>query len=480
MPVREILATKLYCRQFTRLRTFALAGIAAMALGACAPQAPVTVVADPAAPVPAPDAAPLAGTETATDSRPPGAAPTPGTTPDTAPNGTVRPPPGPVARPAGHKPLELGKFFSRSSWQQLPGWRTDNVDSAWNTVLENCRAVMLRTGRPQSNAGPASVDAYAWQKVCVAARDVSPAPSAAEARGFLEKWLQPWTVRGAGNEAASGIATGYYEPLVHASRVRGGAYQWPLYAVPADLLTIDLGALYPELVGKRVRGKLDGRRVVPYDTRSDIDRPGRQPPAIVWVDDPVDAFFLQVQGTGRANLESGPGKGAVIRLAYADHNGHPYVSIGKWLIDKGELTLAQASMQGIKTWAQRNPGRVKEMLSANPAVVFFREEAMRNQEEGPRGAFNVPLTAQRSIAVDPAIVPLGTPVFLSTTQPNSRQPFNRLVFAQDTGAAIKGPARADVFWGFGEEAGEIAGKMKQPTRMWVLWPKDEGAPAAAR
>jgi membrane-bound lytic murein transglycosylase A len=325
------------------------------------------------------------------------------------------------------------------------------------------------------------VDPYAWQQVCTAARDPSlRGPlSNAQMRGFLEKWLEPWTVRAPTGEAATSLATGYYEPLVHASRVRGGVYQWPLYAVPNDLLMIDMGSLYPELAGKRVRGKLDGKRVIPYDTRTELDRPGREPAAIVWVRDPVDAFFLQVQGTGRANLEDGPGKGSTIRIAYADHNGHPYVSIGKWLVDQGELTMDQASMQSIKAWAQRNPTRIKQMLNANPAVVFFREEAVPNAEEGPKGAFGVPLTAQRSIAVDASVVPLGSAVFLSTTQPNSKQLLQRLVFAQDTGAAIKGAARADLYWGYGEAAGEMAGRMKQASKMWVLWPKGEGAPAPA-
>ncbi|VCU70979.1 Membrane-bound lytic murein transglycosylase A precursor [Pigmentiphaga humi] len=346
----------------------------------------------------------------------------------------------------------------------------------WRPLLANCRTLILRTGKPASNTAPPVADSYAWQRTCAAARDMPAVPSAEQVRAFLELWLQPWSVRGPAGEPATGLATSYYEPLVHASRERGGAYQWPLYAVPPDLLTIDLGGLYPELVGKRVRGKLDGRRVVPYDTRAEIERPERQPPAIVWVDDPVEAFFLQVQGTGRAVLDIGPGQGSTIRLAYADHNGHPYVSIGKWLIDKGELTMAQASMQGIRAWAQRNPARVKEMLNANPAVVFFREEAVADASEGPKGALGLPLTPLRSIAVDPSIVPLGSLAYLATTRPNTRQPMNLAVLAQDTGTAIKGPARVDLFWGFGDEAGDMAGRMKQESRLWVLWPKGEGVP----
>jgi membrane-bound lytic murein transglycosylase A len=274
------------------------------------------------------------------------------------------------------------------------------------------------------------------------------------------------------------LVTGYYEPVVNGSRQRGGAFQWPLYAVPADLLTVDLGAVYPELAGKRVRGKLDGQRVVPYDTRAALEASERKPPALVWVDDPVDNFFLQVQGSGRVRLAEGPGAGQTIRLAYADHNGQPYVSIGRWLIDRGELSADQATMQNIRAWARRNPGRVREMLNANPAVVFFREEAGADPASGPRGAYGLPLTAERSIAVDTRFVPLGTPVFLATTLPGSAQPWRRLVFAQDTGAAIKGAARADLFWGPGEEAGQQAGRMKQRGQMWLLWPKQAGEPSA--
>jgi membrane-bound lytic murein transglycosylase A len=244
------------------------------------------------------------------------------------------------------------------------------------------------------------------------------------------------------------------------------------------LLTIDLGKVYPELAGKRVRGKLEGNRVVPYDSRASLEASARKPPVVVWVNDPVDNFFLQVQGSGRVQLNDGPGAGQTIRVAYADHNGHPYVSIGKWLADKGEMQLSQTSMQSIREWAKRNPKRVPEMLNANPALVFFKEEPITDPEIGPKGAYGIPLMAQRSIAVDTNFVPLGTPVFLATTQPASTQTLNRLVFAQDTGTAIKGAARADFYWGFGEAAGAQAGRMKQAGQMWVLWPKQAGAPSA--
>lgn len=366
-----------------------------------------------------------------------------------------------------------GRFVS-ANWSELPGWSDDDLKNVWTTFLRNCQGLM----RPTSTnlAGPTRATPRAWQPVCAAATDRARAPAAndtAAVRRFLQTWLNPWRLQGPDGKPASNTVTGYYEPLVMGSRTQTGPYQWPLYTVPADLLTIDLGRVYPELAGKRVRGKLDGKRVVPYDSRAAIEA-GRRPPAIVYVNDPVDNFFLQVQGSGRVQLPDGK----TIRVAYADHNGHPYVSIGKWLADKGEMPIAQTSMQSIRAWAKRNPARTQEMLNANPAMVFFAEEPIIDPEIGPKGAYGIPLMAQRSIAVDTNFVPLGTPVFLSTTMPASNTALNRLVFAQDTGTAIRGAARTDFYWGFGAAAGELAGRMKQTGQMWVLWPKQAGAPTA--
>lgn len=367
-----------------------------------------------------------------------------------------------------------GKFVP-VTYDALPGWRSDDMTSVWKAFINNCKGLM----RPVSGSltMPARATPRVWQPVCAAAQQqgLNEHADGTAVRQFLEQHLQPWRVLDAAGKPAQNTVTGYYEPLVRASRRQEGAYQWPLYEAPADLLTIDLGEVYPELAGKRIRGKLDGTRVVPYDTRADIAaNADRQPPAIVWVDDPVEAFFLQIQGSGRAQLPNG----SMTRLAYADHNGRPYASIGQWLVNQGELTLAQASMANIKAWAQRNPHRVQEMLNANSAMVFFREEKIVDPELGPKGAYSIPLIAKRSIAVDPTFVPLGTPVFLATTMPGSSEPLRRLVFAQDTGAAIKGAARADFYWGFGDDAGALAGRMKQRGDMWVLWPKAAGAPSA--
>ncbi len=306
-----------------------------------------------------------------------------------------------------------------------------------------------------------------WKEPCNVAREVD-ASSKKTVRVFFEAFFTPYQVFNV-DGSDNGLVTGYYEPLLHGARKRGGPFQTPLYRAPDDLLTVDLAGLYPELKGMRLRGRLVGNKVVPYLSRSEMAQAnaftGKE---LLWVDDPIDAFFLQVQGSGRVQLVD---SGETVRVAYADQNGHPYKSIGRYLIDKGELTLDQASAQNIKAWFVSHPKRQQELLNANPSYVFFKEEKLTDPRKGPKGAFGVPLTPQRSIAVDSQFIPLGAPVFLATTYPVSAVPLQRLVMAQDTGGAIRNAVRADFFWGFGAEAGEQAGKMKQRGMMWLLLPK---------
>ena len=273
-----------------------------------------------------------------------------------------------------------------------------------------------------------------------------------------------------------GLVTGYYEPLLAGSRTRKAPFLYPVYGVPDDLLTIDLGDLRPDLKGQRLRGRVDGKRVVPYYSRAELEAGGGalKGRALLYVDDPIDLFFLMIQGSGRVRLDSG----RTVRVNYADQNGHPYRSIGRLLIDRGDLKAEQASMQGIKAWARSNPAKLAELLNANPSYVFFRETGTGDGGDlpGPQGAQGVPITAGRSVAVDPGFVPLGTPVWLATTWPNSARPLERLMLAQDTGGAIRGANRADFFWGFGDEAGREAGRMRQSGEMWLLWPNGAGEP----
>jgi membrane-bound lytic murein transglycosylase A len=355
--------------------------------------------------------------------------------------------PAPPAALPRVNPLEPVDFSA------LTGWKDGEHAAAWNALLASCQALRWRE---------------AWRGVCARAMGLR-APSDEDARRFLEDQFVPWRLANP-DGAIEGVITGYYEPLLRGSRTRAAPYVYPLYGPPDDLLTIDLATVSPELRGLRLRGRVEGKRVVPYYSRAEIAR-GAAPVAgkeIFWVDDPIEAFFLQIQGSGRVQLDSGE----TLRLGYADQNGHPFQSIGRTLVERGELRLGEASMQSIKSWAAANPQRLEELLNHNPSFVFFRELPLANPASGPVGALGVPLTAGRSIAIDPRYVPLGAPVFLATTHPASATPLTRLVVAQDTGGAIRSPVRADFFWGSGAEAGAQAGRMRQQGRMWVLLPKE--------
>ena len=342
--------------------------------------------------------------------------------------------------------------FVPAKFAALPGWARDDMRAAWPAFMASCGVLVKRPD---------------WKEPCTIARQVN-ADSDKAIRLFFETFFVPNQVITA-DGASTGLVTGYYEPLLHGARKRGGPYQTPLYKVPDDLVSVDLSSVYPELKNMRLRGKLVGKKVVPYATRADIERAtsvtGKE---LLWVDDEVEAFFLQVQGSGRVQLTDTQ---ETVRVAYADQNGHPYKSIGRYLVDKGELSMSQASAQGIKAWIAGHPTRKDELFNANPSYVFFKEERLPDPKVGPKGALGVPLTPQRSVAIDSRYVPLGAPVFLATTQANSDIPMQRLVMAQDTGGAIRGPIRVDYFFGFGAEAAENAGRMKQSGAVWVLLPK---------
>ena len=369
------------------------------------------------------------------------------------PSKTPSPAPSVPAQPAPKAEIIPSTDYLRVvSFDQLPGWAEDDLTQLWPAFLASCEVLIRRAG---------------WQEVCADARQLNSADSAG-LRNFFESRFLPHQVRNT-DGSASGTVTGYYEPLLRGSRTRGGLFQTPLNRPPDDLLTVELGSVYPELKNMRLRGRLSGNKVLPYYTRAELMQKGLAPGTeLVWVDNAIDAFFLQVQGSGRIILEESK---ETIRMAYADQNGHTYKSIGRYLIERGELKLEQASMQGIKAWAAANPHRLQELLNANPSYVFFREEKITDAGKGPRGALGVPLTAQRSIAIDPQFIALGAPVFLSTTRPDSGLPLRQLMMAQDTGGAIRNAVRADFFWGFGDQAGELAGKMKQAGQMWLLLPK---------
>ena len=338
------------------------------------------------------------------------------------------------------------------SWTELPGWQDDRLAQAWPALLNSCQKLPARDVR--------------WGLLCADAA-LFPAPDDATARAFFETRFVAHEIAG-NNGAADGLITGYYEPLLLGSLVRTDRFRYPLYGRPDDLVVVDLGDLYPELQGKRYRGRLGGNRVVPYYSRADINN-GKRPPdnaILAWVDDPVELFFLEIQGSGRIQLPDGK----MLHVGYADQNGHPYVAIGRTLVDSGALKLEDATMPAIHAWLKANPDKAQAVLNSNPSYVFF---TLREPDSsGPVGALNVPLLPERSIAVDPGFIPLGSPVWFDTSLPGNGEarPYRRLVFAQDTGGAIRGPVRADLFFGFGKNAERLAGTMRQRGKMYVLQP----------
>jgi membrane-bound lytic murein transglycosylase A len=353
------------------------------------------------------------------------------------------PPPKPAA--------ETARYEARA-FADLPGWREAQLEPSLRAFLAGCGRLA------------------AARKACDLAKAV-PLGDEPAARRFFESEFVPFAVVSS-ESGERGLITGYYEPIIDGSRTPSELHRHPIFGVPDDLVVVDLGAVSPETRPLRLRGRLEGRRLVPYWSRGEIDGRGAAfgAPVIAWSADPVELFFLQIQGSGQVRLESG----GMIRVGYADQNGHPYRSLGRHLVDRGELVLEQASMQGIKAWAAANPDKLRDALAQNPSYVFFRELPAT---DGPIGALNVPLHAERSLAVDRRFVPLGAPVYLATTYPLSEERLERLMAAHDTGGAIRGAVRADFFWGTGPEAGAQAGRMRQQGQLWLLWPIGEPLPA---
>lgn len=380
-----------------------------------------------------------------------------------------------------------GVKYKETSFSHLPGWPGENLPSAFSSLQKSCVVLTKRNK---------------WASVCQQAAKLNK-QSEKSIQRFFEHSFVPWHLVSGDKH---GMVTGYYEPLLTGSLTRTARARYPIYGVPTDLNILD----YPTAVrgksslviqrlngSKRwrvvsdksaptpgeaivrpeefyvdkqtnvLRGRIVGNRFLPYFKREEIEQ-GRginHAEVLAWVEDPVALFFLQVQGSGRIQLDDG----CLLRLGYAEKNGYPYISIGKWLVDQKELKLSESSMEGIRGWVKRNPSRQKELFAVNPSYIFFQKLPV--SDEGPLGAMGVPLTSGHSIAVDKRFIPLGTTVYLSTTYPSSNRKLQRIVQAQDVGSAINGPKRVDFFWGFGHEAGEMAGKMKQQGDVWLLLPK---------
>jgi len=348
---------------------------------------------------------------------------------------------------------ETARYLAMS-FEALPGWSRATLEPSLRAFLAGCPRI---TGA-------------ALSRVCALGQAL-PKGDEAAARQFFESAFTPYAlVSSEGPD--SGTITGYYEPVIDGSRWYNAINRYPIFGVPDDLITVDLSSISPETRNLRLRGRVEGRRLVPYSTRAEIDARGPSYPApvIAWTADPVALFFLQIQGSGQVRIDGRER----IRVGFADQNGHPYRSLGRYLVDRGEMPLEQASMQGIQAWAAANPGKLQEALNANPSYVFFRELPVT--EDGPVGALGTPLASGHSLAVDRRFVPLGAPVFLATTYPLSEERLERLMAAQDVGGAIRGVVRADFFWGTGAEAGALAGRMRQQGKMWLLWPRGEPPP----
>ncbi len=349
-------------------------------------------------------------------------------------------PASPAAVPGDDGPLPPALTQGKSRWvpvrwRELPGLESDALHEAWNAWIRSCE-------RPLP----------AFTALCPQVRRLAIA-TRQEQQAWMMQALQPYRVEPlqAGGAADAGLLTAYYEPMLDATRQPTATHRYPLYRPPADLAQ---------------------RR--PWYTRQEMEtlpeaRAALRGREVAWLADPVDGLVLQIQGSGRLRITEPDGRQRLVRLAYAGTNDQPYRSVGGWLLQKG--LVKDATWPGIKDWVRRNPDRLQEMLWSNPRMVFFREEPLDELQAafGPRGAQGVPLTPGRSIAVDRESIPYGTPVWLASTGPQAT--LQRMVLAQDTGSAIVGAVRADYFAGWGDAAGDFAGRLKQPLRLWVLWPK---------
>ena len=428
---------------------FALMGLAAAILAACGTKR-TTPVYTPSTPTPLPVT--------------PGA-PLPAGTPL---------PQGHTLSPGG------GASYKVVSHSVLPQWNQQNFANSLRS---------FRLGCEKLKAQPA------WQNVCAQAAQ-TPGNQAA-AKAFFEQYFTPWQV--SENGKLGGTVTGYYEPVLHGDVKQTRKARFPIYGIPNDFVSVDLPANLRNSKGtvriqptgqnkgainaagqytanlaqfpitarsKAIKGRFAGNRFVPYYTRSQINGGALngKAPVLGYADDAVELFFLHIQGSGRLKTP----EGRYVRLGFADKNEYPYVSIGRYMADKGYLPLAQTTMQGIKAYMQQNPQRLAEVLGQNPSYIFFRELA--GNDDGPIGALGTPLMGEYAGAVDRHYITLGAPIFVATTHPISNHAHNRLIMAQDTGSAIKGAVRVDYFWGYGDDAGNVAGKQKHTGYVWQLLP----------
>ena len=363
--------------------------------------------------------------------------------------------------------LPEGLVLTPVSYADLPGWADDKVDEALPALRRSCTPLVKRAPGTAIGPGQLAGTAADWQPACRAVLDLA-AAAEADVRALLQAHFVPFRAENRSGEP--GLFTGYYEAGLTGARTRDETYRWPLYGKPPDQVSVDLKAFKAPQANGSLIGRVADGRLVPYYTRAEIDRGALQGRGleVLWVDDPIDAFFLHIQGSGQVKLADG----GSVRVGYAGSNGHKFYAIGRALLDEGLVPPDKASMQGIRAWLKSNPEKADAMMQRNKRYIFFREL----DGDGPIGAQGVTLTAGRSLAVDPSFIPYGAPIWLDTTWPGTQRPLRRLLVTQDTGSAIRGPVRGDFFWGTGEDAAYQAGRMKQRGAYFLLLPK----PVAAR
>lgn len=378
----------------------------------------------------------------------------------------TRPPPmRPAVQPV---PVSLSIQMVSVSFADLRGWAGNDPRAALAAFRRSCVALSGKAADASLGGVNYAGTANDWREACDDAAEADD-DSAQRAREFFETAFVPYRVtQGSG----VGLFTGYFEPELKGSRTQHGPYQTPLYGLPPDLVTVDLGLFRDTFKGQRLAGRVTNGRLVPYPARADIVARGLNAQPLFYVDDPVDAFFLQIQGSGRVALDDG----SIVRAAFAGQNGQPYTAIGAVLIERGEYTREQVSLQSIRSWMTAHPGEAQALMNANASYVFFSEQPIGDPRAGANGSEGVALTPEASLAVDTGIHALGVPAWLETTVPDADparpdRGFDRLLIMQDTGGAIRGPIRGDVYWGYGPAAASVAGRMRSEGRLTVLLPK---------
>ena len=330
-------------------------------------------------------------------------------------------------------------YLLQSDFDKLPNWQSENYISALNSFINSCQS---------------SKTQKIYKDLCTKAKN------AQNAKEFLQQEFKPYEINTKDGDD-EGLLTGYYEPHINASLTKKGKYKYPIYATPNDLITVDLSSIYPNLKHYRLRGRVEGNKLIPYYTRKETKSKHINADVICYCDSKLDRFFLEVQGSGKVKLDSGE----TMYIGYDNQNGHRYRAIGRYLVAKKALKLEEVSLQSIKAWLNENPDKIDEVLNYNKSVVYFRKE-----DDAASGSLGIKLTPKRSIAVDRKYIPLGSMLYLNAKVDDNN--ISKVVLAQDTGGAIKGAIRADIFLGDTKEAESLAGELKAPLKLWILLPKN--------